>query len=194
MLFGAGDDQTLMVGSLDSAQTTTLFKTTSRVVYADPGYLLFVRENTLVAQPFDVRTLVTRGEAVPIGEGLGVDSVGLASFSVSSNGVLAFRAGELTGRRLLWLDRNGKPTPAIDAVGDYRDVTFAPDARRFAYDASAASATGGDIWIFDMSRKVSTRFTFDSVQALAPVWSPDGRTIAFTSRTKSSGDLMVKDV
>jgi Tol biopolymer transport system component len=193
MVFGDGADQTLMVGSLDSADVKTLFKTTSRVVYAAPGYLLFVRENTLVAQPFDLKKLATTGEAVPVGEGLGVDSVGLASFSVSTTGVLAYRAGDLTGQRLLWVDRSGKQTPAIDAVSDYRDVTFSPDGKRFAYDQAGASSKG-DIWIFDMIRKVNTRFTFDSVQALAPVWSADGRTILFTSRAKSPGDLMIKDV
>src|SRR5207247_9972519 len=95
MNFGANNEQTLMAGELDSDTQTTLFKTTSRVLYTDPGYLLFVRENTLVAQKFDPRSLSVQGDAVPLGEGLGVDSVGLASFSASRNGVLAFRAGEV---------------------------------------------------------------------------------------------------
>ena len=74
--------------------------------YAEPGYLLFVRERTLVAQKFDADSLTLEGEPVPLGEGLGVDDVGLASFSVSRNGVLAFRAGELPGTRLVWIDRS----------------------------------------------------------------------------------------
>jgi eukaryotic-like serine/threonine-protein kinase len=193
MSFAASNDQTLMVGSLDSDDRTTLFKTTSRVLYTDPGYLLFVRENTLVAQKFDVKSLAVQGDAVPVGEGLGVDSVGLASFSASRNGVLAFRAGALAGRRLMWFDRSGKPTQAIDAVSDYRDASIAPDGKRLAYDAPTATNLG-DLWIFDTVRKVSTRFTFDPAAELAPLWSPDGRRIVFTSRAKGAGDLFVKDV
>jgi eukaryotic-like serine/threonine-protein kinase len=104
-LVGATDQQ-VVVGKLDSKDVKQLIKTSSRVVYAEPGYLLYVRENTLVAQKFDAKSLTLDGEAVPIGEGLGVDSVGLASFSVSRTGLLAFRAGELQGRRLVWMDRS----------------------------------------------------------------------------------------
>ena len=86
-----------MVGTLDSKDAKPLFKTTSRVLYAEPGYLLFVREHTLVAQKFDAIARRSRARPCRIGEGLGVDYVGLASFSVSRNGVLAFRAGELRG-------------------------------------------------------------------------------------------------
>ena len=188
----SGDQQTEMVGSVDSKETTTLFKTNSRVLYAEPGYLLYVRENTLVAQKFDAKSATLQGEAVPVGEGLGVDSVGLASFSVSRNGVLAFRAGDVQGRRLIWMDRSGKQTPAIDIVGDYRDTSFSPDGKRLVFDASANTSVG-DIWIRDLTRGVTSRFTFDTAAELAPVWSPDGRRIVYTSRAKGPGDLYVKD-
>ena len=134
-----------------------------------------------------------QGDAVPVGEGLGVDSVGLASFSASKNGVLAFRAGEVSGRRLIWMDRAGKMTSALDALGDYRDVTLSPDGTRFAYDSSG-NGTQGDIWIRDTVRNVTSRFTFDIGVAQTPTWSPDGRRIIYTSKAKGPGDLMMKDV
>jgi Tol biopolymer transport system component len=193
MNFATNNEQTLMIGSLDSADTSTLFKTSSRVLYTEPGYLLFVRENTLVAQKFDTKSLTVQGDAVPVGEGLGVDSVGLASFSASKNGVLAFRAGEVSGRRLIWMDRAGKMTSALDALGDYRDVTLSPDGTRFAYDSSG-NGTQGDIWIRDTVRNVTSRFTFDIGVAQTPTWSPDGRRIIYTSKAKGPGDLMMKDV
>jgi Tol biopolymer transport system component len=193
MNFATNNEQTLMVGSLDSADTTTLFKTSSRVLYTEPGYLLFVRENTLVAQRFDTKSLAVQGDAVPVGEGLGVDSVGLASFSASKNGVLAFRAGEVSGRRLIWMDRAGKMTSALDALGDYRDVTLSPDGTKFAFDSSG-NGTQGDIWIRDTVRNVTSRFTFDIGVAQTPTWSPDGRRIIYTSKAKGPGDLMMKDV
>ena len=94
--------------------------------------------------------------------------------------MLAFRAGELQGRRLVWFDRNGKETPAIDEPGDYRDTWLSPDGKRLAFDASGPS-TSGDIWIRDLVRRVTTRFTFDPAIERDPIWSPDGRQIVFMS-------------
>ena len=187
-----GGAQELVVGLLDSQDVTPLFKVGSRVEYAEPGYLLFVRENTLVAQKFNAGTLKVEGDATPIGEGLGVDAVGLASFSVSRNGVLAFREGELGGRRLVWMDRAGKEAPAIDGISDFRDTSFSPDGKRLAFDAGS-SASSDDIWIRDFARGVTERFTFDPAIEQTPVWSPDGRQIAYTTRAKGRGDLYVKD-
>jgi eukaryotic-like serine/threonine-protein kinase len=189
---GTDDAQTLTVGALDSKDETALFKTTSRVVYADPGYLLYVREQTLVAQRFNPRSLALSGEPVPIGEGLGVDTVGLASFSVSRTGVLTYRAGDAQGRRLLWIDRSGKEVPAIEAEGNYRDTWLSPDGKRLVFDMSDAGERG-DLWMRDLVRGVTSRFTFDTGAARDPLWSPDGRQIVFTSRLKGPGDLFVKD-
>jgi Tol biopolymer transport system component len=182
--------QTLMVGTLGSKESKELLKTGSRVQYTPPGYLLYVREQTLVAHPFDADALALTGEPIPIGEGLGVDSVGLASFSISRTGVLAYRAGEATGRQLIWVDRTGKETPALEAPGQYGDAWFSPDGKRLAFDIE--SAEGGDIWIRDLARGVTSRFTFDAPQELAPVWSPDGRRIAYSVRT-TTANLWVKD-
>ena len=195
-LFTLGDsaEMQLTVGSLDSKVTKPLFKTTTRVQYADPGFLIFVRERTLVAQRFDLASQSVVGEPMPIGQGLGSGDLGLASFSVSRNGVLVYREGELTGTRLVWLDRAGKETPLVDAVADYRDTSFSPDGSRIAYDMSDnVNSTRGDVWIRDVVRGVSSRFTFDAAAEVNPVWSPDGRRIAYTSRAKGPGDLMVKD-
>ena len=151
-LYTLGDttDMTLMVGSLDSKVSKPLFKTTSKVQYAEPGYLLFVREQTLVAQRFDLGSLSVEGEPVPLGEGLGAGDLGLASFSVSRNGVLVFRAGELTGTRLVWLDRSGKETPVLDAPADYRDTSLSPDGTKLTYDVADSGNARGDIWIRDL--------------------------------------------
>ena len=188
-----GSEQSLVVGDLDSSEVKPLIKTASRVLYAAQGYLLYVRENTLVAQKFDAKSLTLDTEATPIGEGLGVDSVGLASFSVSSNGVLAFRPGDLQGRRMLWVDRNGKQTPAINEIGDYQNPAISPDGTHVAYDSSSAGSAG-DIWIRDLTRGVSTRLTFDAGIEQVPVWSPDGQYVAFSSRTKGGVELDVKVV
>jgi Tol biopolymer transport system component len=184
--------QGLKLGTLGQKDGKELFKTASRVLYADPGYLIFVREQTLVAQRVDPKTLEPRGEPVPLADGLGIDSVGLAAFDVSRTGVLIYRAGELERRRLIWVDRAGKQSPAIDAPADYRDVSFSPDGSRLVFDM-AQGANGGDLWIRDLVRGVNTRFTFDPAVERTPLWSPDGRRIVFTSRANGPGDLYVKD-
>ena len=184
-------DMTLKVGVLGSTSGKTLFKTTTRVEYAAPGYLLFVRERTLVAQKFNPDSQTIEGDPVPLGEGLGTDNVGLASFSVSRTGVLVYRGGELSGSRLVWIDRGGKETPLLDAVGDYHDTWFSPDHTRLVYDAG--DSAHNDLWIRDLARGVSSRFTFGPTANIDPIWSPDGRRIVYTSNEKGAGDLYVKD-
>jgi Tol biopolymer transport system component len=185
-------EMTLKVGELGSTNTKTLFTTTTRVSYAAPGYLLFVRDRTLVAQKFDPGSLTLQGDPIPLGEDLGTDTVGLASFSVSRTGVLVYRGGELTGSRLVWVDRNGKETPALDAAAEYHDTWFSPDHTRLVYDMSG-DAGKNDVWIRDLSRGVSSRFTFGPSTNVDAIWSPDGRQIVYTSREKGPGDLLIKD-
>ena len=189
VLYGAtGGDQTLMVGSLDGGAPKRLLVTGSRVQYA-PGYLLYVREQTLVAHPFDADALEFTGDPVPIGEGLGVDAVGLASFSVSRTGVLVLRSGQGTGYQFIWVTRDGKDTPVMEATGNFRDAALSPDGRRLAFESTTPD--GSDIWVRDLERGVTSRFTFDPTGEIAPLWSPDGRRIVFSARTPRS--LFVKD-
>ncbi|MGH9462494.1 MAG: protein kinase domain-containing protein, partial [Vicinamibacteria bacterium] len=94
VVFGASSAEEVRIGSLDGGESKTVLAGLSRVEYAPPGHLLYVRETTLVAQPFDSASGETTGEPVPLAEELGIDSVGLAHFSASRTGVLAFRGGE----------------------------------------------------------------------------------------------------
>ena len=158
-----------------------------------PGYLLYVREQSLVAQAFDLASLATKGEPVPLAEGLGTDAVGLAHFSGSLSGVLAFRAGETRNRQLVWVDRNGKELGAFGDMGEYGDLWPSPDGKRLVFDMPEGRAGRTDLWVRDLARGVTSRFTFDAGNDSAPVWSPDGRRIVFASDRKGAGDLYVKD-
>jgi len=186
------DAGTLMVKSLDSPESTEILKTPSKVAYAPPGYLIFIRDQTLVAQPFHAAKLKTTGEPFPIGEGLGIDNVGGASFSISQNGVLAFRSGEQQGRRFLWVDRAGKATQALPEFRNYADAAISPDGKRIAFDINDGPGKA-DLWIRDLAREVTTRFTFDKERDFDPVWSPDGKRIVYSREDKASWNLYIKD-
>ena len=189
----------VVIGSLDSAETTPLLDADSQAVYSPPGHVVFVRQGTLLAQRFDADRLRLSGDPVRIAEGVAVDvTTGLAAFSVSQNGVLTYRsggsvsvAGEGTVVRLDWLDREGKLIETVSGAYAYRGIELSPDAARIAYHRH--DTTGGDLWLLDVKRGTRTRLTFAPEQdSRSPVWSPDGSRVAFTSLRNGSWGLYQK--
>ena len=174
------DQSAYRIGSLDSSETKPFAPAQSMLVYASQGYLLFLKDRTLMAQPFDAKTIKTTGEPVPLAEQIGTDTVGLARFSVSRDGVLAYRTGE-SGARLLWMDRAGKELETLGDPAEYADPDFSPAADRLAFDLTEMRTGKNDVWIRDLSRGVNSRFTFGQDSAFCPVWSPRGDSIVFTS-------------
>jgi Tol biopolymer transport system component len=187
------EDSAYWIGSIHSADKKMLAPAQTLVQYAPPGYLLFVRDRTLVAQPFDASSLKITGEAVPLAEKIGTDNVGLARFSVSKSGVLAYRTGE-TGGRLLWRDRAGRELDTLGDPGDYANPTLSPSGDRLAFNLTDSRTSKGDIWIRDLARGVNSRFTLGAGNNVRPVWSPDGSTIVFTSDRSGSFDMYQKVV
>jgi Tol biopolymer transport system component len=187
------EDSAYWIASIDSKEKKMLAPAQTLVQYAPPGYLLFVRDQTLVAQPFDASARKITGEAVPLAEKIGTDNVGLARFSVSTNGVLAYRTGE-TGGRLLWRDRSGRELETLGDPGDYANPTLSPSGDRLAFTANDARTGKADIWIRDLARGVNSRFTLGAGNNNRSVWSPDGSTIVFGSDRGGLFDLYQKAV
>jgi hypothetical protein len=162
---------------------------------ADPstGYLLFMREGTLKAQPFDNRRLELKDQAVTVAEQVG-DNLGGAggygAFSASASDVLVFWPGAALDRQLTWYDREGKGLGTVGDPGNYQDVVLSPDGKRAA--VSKKSGAAENIWTLDLSRGGSRRFTFDAAAESDPVWSPDGSRVIFSSNRDGPYNLYQK--
>jgi Tol biopolymer transport system component len=147
----------------------------SNAVY-ESGYLLFVRERTLMAQPFDASKIHTTGDAVPIAEQVDYFlGSGLGHFSVSRNGTLVYTSGAAGGnkKQLTWFDRNGTSGVRVGMPADIRWARISPDGSTVATDR-ADDADGRDIWLYDLARGKDTRFTLGPGTNSFPVWSGDG--------------------
>ncbi len=182
------EDRGIYVGSLDSTERTRLLSANSNVVYAPPGYLLFNREGTLMAQPFDAERIQLTGEPVPVAEGLEFNpGSGRAAFAASENGVLAYRGGlGAPLRTLVWVSRNGAEQALGAPARPYDQPRLSPDGRRVAVEI------GPQIWAYDLVRETLTRLTFEGTSNSNHTWTPDGKRIAFQSNkngaTASSGN------
>jgi len=194
-----GSEFTIAIGSVDSSDSfkkddRTLPGTVDSFAEYAQGQLLFIRGNTLLARPFDSNKLAFTGDAIPVAEQVEVDGPvsSLARFSVSANGVLVYRSA-LGNARLTWLDRTGKRLGTLGDAGIFRGpMRLSPDRKTVAAAAREVSGGNVDIWLYDVSRGLRTRFTFDPADDLAPVWSPDGRTIVFRSSRGGPGNLFRK--
>ena len=175
------------VGSLDSKETKQILSDQSKTVYAPPGYLLFVRQDTLMAQPFSAERLETSGDAFPIAQEVGWDLVwpGSYAFSISEGGLLSYRGFIQGSGQLAWFDRTGKPLGLVAPPGVYRNPRLSPDGTRLAVEKRDDNGIT-DIWLVDLQRGVPTRFTFDPGADDYPHWSPDGSRIVFRAFRKGA--------
>jgi serine/threonine protein kinase len=188
------ENNAIYVASLDSPQRKLLVNILSNPVYVPPGYLLFNREGTLMARPFDAQRLELTGGEVPIAENVDFNPVnGRAAFSASENGVLGYRTGAGSNSQLRWFDRSGKPLGVLGDPARYSDVQLSPDGKQASVSIVDPTKRTSDIWIFDVESGLKTKFTFDPADDLAMVWKPDGKRAVFSSQRKGHFDLYQKN-
>jgi eukaryotic-like serine/threonine-protein kinase len=190
-LSGGAETAGIYVSSLDGTPPLRILPDLSSAVYAPAtapgrnGYVLFRREATLMAQPFDPDRLHTTGEMFPLAERVGVAAnVSYGAFSASENGVLSYRSGGTFGNReLIWMDRSGKRLGTVTKPAATYSAALSPDEKTIVLNISDPSGAMGDIWLQDLGRGVLSRFTFEIGSSSSPVWSPDGSRIAFSFRS-----------
>ncbi|MEO8435460.1 MAG: protein kinase, partial [Pyrinomonadaceae bacterium] len=183
----------LRVGSLDSNDSKLLLSVYSNAVYASPGYLIFRREATLMAQRFDADKLAVTGDPFPIAEDVGFDATSYQGFfSVSDNGVLVYHSGAAGKTQFTWIDRTGKEFGKVGESADQGDLQLSPDGTRLAFRQVEFRTGAINIWLMDLARGTPSRFTFEQTIDFAPIWSPDGNRIVFASLRDGPPNLLQK--
>ena len=193
-LYNVGSDKSgtsgLYLGSLDGSAATRLLPDGTKALYVPAvapsgnGYLVFRREDTLMAQPFGPETLTFTGEMFPVAEQVPDGwNIGFGAFSVSENGTLVYRTGDAeSNRELVWMDRTGTRLRVVTKPGAMvGPPAISPDEKTAAVTIRATGLTA-DIWLQDLERDVISRFTFRPGIHINPRWSPDGSRVAISFR------------
>ena len=187
----------IYVDSIEKPQRKLLLRARSNAIYAS-GHLLYARDRTLVAQPFDTSKLELTGDPVPIAQNVQYFSGYFrALFAASDDGTLVYAStAPETKATLHFYDRTGKQLEQVGEPDEYRDMNISPDGKRVAMTIEDTASGVSNVWTLDLQRGIRTRFTFATADRFSPVWSPDGSKIAFggVPTTKGTQDLYIKDV
>jgi len=186
------EQNAVFVASVDGKVNKLVLRTGGNAAYAS-GYLLFVRDTTLLAQPFDTAALDLRGEPVPIAQDVLYDpTTWNAVFSPSQTGLLVYQpALDSSGaKELAWFDRSGNQVGAFGEKANFFSIRFAPNGQRLAAEIGYPSS---EIWVYELARGTRTRLTFDPSDDRIPVWSPDGSRVAYSSN-RARANLDVYDI
>jgi serine/threonine protein kinase len=188
----------VFVGSIDGSLKQQLLAINTNGIYAasgrnDGGYLLFMREGALLAQPFDVKQLKLTGEPIPVAEHIGTDSTfSQGNFSASLNGVLVYDGSvDRASKQLVWVDRDGKQIRSLGKIGGWSQPALSPNEKRVAVDRDQPGGTR-EVWLYDAEGGNASRFTFDPADNTTPIWSPDGTQIVWGSNRNVTYDIYEK--
>ncbi len=189
---GRTEDHHIQVVSLRDGSVHELMQAVTNAVYADPGYLLYTRGGSLLAQPFDAKKLKFTGDARLVAEHIELDWQNHRREFTAAGGRLLYRSVS-PDSRLAWVDRAGRSISNVGEARHYGAFQVSPDEKKVMVEQLDADGRGDDLWQIDAERGLTTRFTFDPASDLQPVWSRDGKRVAFLSM-RGNGDLFAADV
>jgi len=175
------DKARVEVLSLETGKRTLVLEGGIMARYVPSGHLLYARNSTLMAIPFDPVTLRTSGTATPVLEGVaGNYTDGHAAYDVGADGTLVYLSDSLFGRTsvVVSVDRRGIERPLLPAPGRYESPRLSPDGTRLAY-VYYVPETSGDLWIRDLVRGSTEKVSGNSGLDFSPAWTPDGRELLF---------------
>ena len=177
------ENNLIYVGSVDSKDIKALVAAQSNAVYVSPGYLVYARDATLMAQRFDVATLSLVGEAMPVAASVGHNTASSsAAFGASADGsVLAYRPAITRGSLVAWYDRSGRPGSPLGPERAYSEVRLAPNEKLATVVIADPDSGNRDIWLLELTSGSLTRVTTNPANDWQVAWAPDSRQIAFAS-------------
>ena len=187
---GRWDDALIAVQSLDTGDRRILVEGGTYAHYVPTGHLVYAREGRILSVPFDLARLEVTGNPVPVVEGVAMhQSNGASNFSFSDSGWLAFVPGGVVEslRTVLWVDPLGPVQALTLPPGTYANPRVSPDGQQVA----VWMPSDPNIWIFDSSGDALSRLTFEGAND-NPIWTPDGKRIAFGSNRTGSQNLFWK--
>jgi Tol biopolymer transport system component len=189
---GRGDTSGIYFASLDGRAPKRLTTADTAGVFLPPHHVAFVRDGLLIAQRLNLSAGELTGEPVTLAVGVGSDTRGLGGFSVSTDGRVAYRIGGNPRSQLTWRSRSGEADRAAVEPADSAYLDLSPDGKRVAVQRVVSNNL--DIWLIDLERGGSSRFTYDTANDQLPTWSPDGAWVAFSSNRTGRNNLYLKSV
>jgi serine/threonine protein kinase len=187
------DNANIELLSLDSGKRKTVIRGGYFGRYLRSGHLVYLRQGTMFAMPFDPDRLESTGTPVPVVDGIAASvEFGGGQFDVADNGTLVYLSGTASrpgGWQVLSMDSSGKSRPLLTTPANYLGPRFSPDGKRLVFSIGLGKA---DIWLYDLQRQVSSKLSFAPLSDHAPVWAPDGAHVVYQSQT--TGGWGIKSV
>jgi eukaryotic-like serine/threonine-protein kinase len=181
------------VVNIEDKKSEFVVASQARAQYVEPGYLLYVKERSLLAQPFNTSSLKLTGKPIPIAQQLQFGAIRWVSNYAASKDTLFYESEEGGGLwQLTWLDLDGKQLGKVGEPREQTGVGISPDGKRAVGVIAEKNGSKTSLWMYDLSRGLANRFTFDEGATDDPAWSHDGKLVAYSLNTPSGWKILTR--